>query len=338
MPRQRAIQTNVVQRHCKAYEQKQRNAMIACVCQIVISLISLAFGISIYVTVENIRLGAFWPAIGFIIGAALCMAGVYLKGAGKSWMVAGVVFICFGIAMAFIGAIVDGVGAGLVARTDFSQCVYKKSGGNVNCPEGSSGGFLDLFGTETCSLKVPAKTCYCCYLYAERNCETLSFSLSAQPYKYEGVKGCWEIEHTYNNLLWSSVACNVISFFVGVVCAALVCAFKSTIEPVVVAQQQIVGHTGGIATTVITQNQVAVPVPAPAPVVIYNTAHPQYVGFSPAATAITPPPQYQPNPPYMQAPPPHGMPAPRAAAYAQPSAPPSNQMPYGGERPPPYSL
>ncbi|XP_070538705.1 transmembrane protein 255B-like isoform X2 [Ptychodera flava] len=323
MPRQTAVQTNVAQGQCRDYEQKQHSAMASCVCQIIIALILFSIGIAAYLIVDNIHIGAFWPAIALVTGAAISLAGLYLKHAGKSWMVAGIVFTSLGIAMAFIGAVVDGVGAGLVSKTDFAQCRYTSQSLITVCSSGGGNGFFDLFDKNACSLSLSEKTCYCCYLYSERQCEPLYFSFSAQPYRYQGVDSCGQVEFTYKNLLWASVAFNVIAFFVGVVCAALVSAFKS----------MIVGSNlrpATTTTTVITTQNPQIPVAATTPIVIYNTGHPQNIAFSGVPTVMTPPPEYQPNP-YMHAQP-HGM---HGAVPQQPTAPP---LPYAGEKPPPYSL
>ncbi|XP_006819139.1 transmembrane protein 255A-like [Saccoglossus kowalevskii] len=351
MEGQTVLQPNIVQQHCKEYEEKQRNAMVSCICQILISIVTFAIGIKIYTMVENIRIGAFWPAIVLIIGAVVSMAGVYLKAAGRGWMIAGVILTCIGIAMAFIGAIVDGVGAGLVARTDFSRCSHISHAIEMHCPEASSTGFVDISGGDySCTLPLADSSCYCCYLYSERKCEPLYFSLSAQPYKYEGVESCGQIQFTYNNLLWASVAFSVVSFFVGVVCAALVCAFKSLDSPSDVALSQYPvtdertfprSPTGTTTTVITTQSTAPVNGTTNTPVVIYNATNSQVVAYT--AGAITPPPEYVPNP-YMQQSS-HGMPGPTHGAYpyAPPLGPPPNATPphllmYGGEKPPPYSL
>ena len=112
--------------------------------------------------------------------------------------------------MSLAGAVVDILAAYLLQQTDFSKCAYTYTELTASCE------------SDECShLKLPSKTCYCCYLYESRDdggCET-PLLLSKQTY-FTSISSCEVIPNQLQPMLYClgllsllSVLVNVVFFF-----------------------------------------------------------------------------------------------------------------------------
>ncbi|CAH1245700.1 TMEM255A [Branchiostoma lanceolatum] len=195
---------------CKEYVTKQKRAVQLCVVTLLVALASFAVGLRAYFVTDNVKVGAFWPGI--------VMAG-------------GMLVLGLGAVMAVMGTVVDGVVAGLVAKTDFSMCSHVNGPtGYVTCGEA---GYW-TFGK--CDMLVHHRTCYCCHLYAQHHCDLPGYSLAFQPHRYDNVDSCRQVEVEFQALLWASVVLNILALAVAVTTIILISAFKSSsIHPMITA-------------------------------------------------------------------------------------------------------
>ena len=157
----------------------------------------------------------------------------------------GLILTIFGVLIAFLGCIVDGVFANNIQETDFAKCSYS-GGSNIaktcfpsksKCWSFSSAYknlcrlmpevfrvcvfvfFLFFFSLSFISfimfiffsdaycvgLSVPKWSCYCCYVYAERQCRVHPFTAGSRiadqkamlPFLYQDVESCGEVEYQF---------------------------------------------------------------------------------------------------------------------------------------------
>ncbi|XP_078613649.1 transmembrane protein 255B-like [Branchiostoma floridae x Branchiostoma japonicum] len=237
---------------CKEYVTKQKRAVQLCIVTLLVALGSFAVGLRAHFVTDNVKVGAFWPGIVVAVGSLVSLLGVCKSQKGRIWMAAGMVVLGVGAVMAVIGTVVDGVAAGLVAKTDFSMCSHVNGPtGYVTCGEA---GYW-TFGK--CDMVVYHRTCYCCYLYAQQHCNVPGYSLSIQPHRYDNVDSCQQVEVEFQALLWASTVLNILALAVAVTTIILISAFKSaSIHPMISAPPGVNPAT---------------------PVVIYNGAGQQHV-------------------------------------------------------------
>ena len=101
----------------------------------------------------------------------------------------------------------DIIAAYLLQRTDFNQCAYTSVNATVSC------------SSPVCSsLTLPARTCYCCYLYdslTEGGCNTPMY-LARQTY-FSGVDSCSDITTTLQPMLSAMGGINLLASIISMV-------------------------------------------------------------------------------------------------------------------------
>ena len=114
---------------------------------------------------------------------------------------------CLCFIACIVGFILDIIAAYQLQNTDFTQCAYTGTNTTVSC------------SSPTCpTLALPARTCYCCYLYDSRTeggCDSPMF-LAKQTY-FSGVESCTGIDSFLRPLLSSTGGINLLAAIISVV-------------------------------------------------------------------------------------------------------------------------
>uniref|UniRef100_A0A3Q1EH45 Transmembrane protein 255B n=1 Tax=Acanthochromis polyacanthus TaxID=80966 RepID=A0A3Q1EH45_9TELE len=176
------------------YLRRRKTALWISVSLLSLGLVILALGLVAATRTDNV------PVAGYYSGITL---------------VASIVFISLGVIASFFCAIMDGIIDIRPLQED--MCDFYSSG---------SGYLYDSYYTEVIliQLRLRSDTCYCCYLY---NCGSPEHH--SHYYQFNGVSSCWDVIHLHR-LLWASVVLSVVGFFLGIIAAAILGAYKEMVS------------------------------------------------------------------------------------------------------------